>query len=213
MVFVKDTCGKDVAFCVDPADTPTGWLTEEGAATVCMPVKAAAAPSSAQPTKGKNSAASPPKAAVGRGTTTNSSSASSRPLATDTQCKAQRHVLEGQLRAGDWRMARAFNATLHDTATNMAAAVATLPPAPITPMLPAGAAAAAGQDWGVLVSSSVARSHVGAGGAAAARSARSSNNIKVTKAARAIVEGVQRDFAASTQQQYGFGKSLVVKKK
>lgn len=80
-------------------------------------------------------------------------------------------------------------------------------------MLPAGAAAAAGQDWGVLVSSSVARSHVGAGGAAAARSARSSNNIKVTKAARAIVEGVQRDFAASTQQQYGFGKSLVVKKK
>lgn len=103
-------------------------------------------------------------------------------------------------------MAHAFNAALHDRSTNMAAAVATLPPAPVTPMPPSGAAAAAGQDWGALVSTSIARSHVGGGGRAGVRcssssctgSSSNSSSIKVMKAARAIVEDVQRAFAAPT---------------
>jgi hypothetical protein len=101
------------------------------------------------------------------------------------------------LRGSDWRMAQALSASLHDRCTNMAAAVATLPPAPITPMPPSGAAAAAGRDWGALVSSSVARHHAGKGGGGAGL-AGSRSDIKVMKAARAIVEDVQRAFAASS---------------
>jgi hypothetical protein len=124
------------------------------------------------------------------------SSGSSKLTATDAQCKAQRQLLEHQLRGSDWSMAQALSASLHDKCTNMAAAVATQPPAPFTPMPPSAAAAAAGQDWGVLVSSSVARHHVGKGGSGAGL-AGSRSDIKVMKAAKAIVEDVQRAFAAS----------------
>lgn len=133
--------------------------------------------------------------AAAKGIGIGSSSSSSHPLPTDTQCKEQRQVLENQLKAGDWRVAHAFNGALHDKCTNMAAAVATLPPAPITPMPPSAAEAIKGQDWGALVSSSVARHH--ARGAGLGLRSASGSSIKVMKAARAIVEDVQKAFAAS----------------
>jgi hypothetical protein len=193
-----------------------GYLSEAGAATVVLTTK----PTATSPTKPTNTGSSthkhdssttsttgkhgaPGKAASGS-SSGGAGAGGSRPLSTDTQCKAQRHLLENQLRAGDDRIAHAFNAALHDRCTNMAAAVATLPPAPITPMPADGAAAAAGQDWGALVSSSVARSHL-TGGGGGARSA-SGSNIKVMKAAKAIVEDVQRAFAASTSPPFGKGR-------
>lgn len=105
--------------------------------------------------------------------------------------------MEHQLRGSDWRMAQARSASLHDKCANMAAAVAARPPAPFTPMPPSAAAAAAGQDWGALVSSSVAGHHVGKGGSGAGLTDGRSD-IKVMKAAKAIVEDVQRAFAASS---------------
>jgi hypothetical protein len=196
--------------------TLPGYLSEAGAATLVLTTK----PAATSPTKTTSSSSSThkrdsstanligklgaaTKAASGSTNSSSGSAGGSRPLSTDTQCKAQRHLLENQLRAGDDRIAHAFNAALHDRCTNMAAAVATLPPAPITPMPADGAAAAAGQDWGALVSNSVARNHL-AGGGGGARSA--SGNIKVMKAAKAIVEDVQRAFAASTSPPFGKGR-------
>jgi hypothetical protein len=200
--------------------TLPGYLSEAGAATLVLTTKS----TGTSPTKPTNTGSSSihqqgsttatptatgklgavSKAASGSSSSGGGGAGSSRPLTTDTQCKAQRHLLENQLRAGDDRIAHAFNAALHDRCTNMAAAVATLPPAPITPMPADGAAAAAGQDWGALVSSSVARCHL-AGGGGGARSA-SGSNVKVMKAAKAIVEDVQRAFAASTSPPFGKGR-------
>lgn len=196
--------------------TLPGYLSEAGAATFVLTTK----PTATSPTKPTNRISSSHKRDSSTTTTTGkhgapgnaesgsssggASGGGSRPLSTDTQCKAQRHLLENQLRAGDDRIAHAFNAALHDRCTNMAAAVATLPPAPITPMPADGTSAAAGQDWGALVSRSVARSHL-TGGGGGARAA-SGSNIKVMKAAKAIVEDVQRAFAASTSPPFGKGR-------
>jgi hypothetical protein len=101
-------------------------------------------------------------------------------------------------------MAHACSAmvAVHDKCTNLAAAVATLPPAPVAPAPPPAAVAMAGQDWGALVSSSVARPHLrgvaaGGGRSAAGLVPSSGCDVKVMKAARAIVEDVQKAFAAS----------------
>lgn len=207
---------------------PAGYLSEARAATTCVAVttsassdskailKAISSPkatastvapdssSKAGPTQTASSKAA--KGGKSSGSNGSSSGRPTRPLPTDSQCKAQRQVLEHQLRAGDWRMAHAFNAALHDKCTNMAAAVATLPPAPVTPMPPSAAVALEGQDWGALVSSSVARHHVVGGAIGAGMRSSSGSNVKVMKAARAIVEDVQKAFAASGSPPLGNGK-------
>ena len=183
---------------------PAGYLSEAGASTLVLATKPQPNPPNKPASTTTSKCPSGKTASVGSKNSSSNNSSSDRPLQlTDAHCKAQRHLLENQLRAGEGRLAQAFNAALHDRCTNMAAAVATLPPAPITPM-PHGTAAAAGQDWGSLVSSSIARSHL-VGGGGGARSAAGSS-IKVTKAAKAIVEDVQRAFAASTSPPPGKGR-------
>lgn len=120
-------------------------------------------------------------------------------MPSDVSCKAHRQLLAGQLRGTNWHLAHSLNPAVHDTCTNLAAAVAALPPVPVTPLPPKGAAAAAGQDWGALISSSVVRSRLATGGATGGSGGGMSStgsSIKTMKAARALVEDVQRAFGS-----------------
>lgn len=112
--------------------------------------------------------------------------------------------MQGHLRLGDWKMAHAFNTTVHDKCLDMAAAVAVVPPPPVvhgpSSSCDGDNSSSSGQrydrpggGWAdvagcSLVSNRVDHMRSGAG---------ASSTCKITKAARAIVEDVQRKFAAS----------------
>lgn len=112
--------------------------------------------------------------------------------------------MASHLRSTDWRMEHAFNATVHDKCLDMAAAVtaaaACAPAASGLPVTDSGAANAnvTGGKWAAvagnnMISRRLNMTEVGGGGAADT----ASHDVKVMKAARAIVEDVQRKFAAS----------------
>lgn len=130
------------------------------------------------------------------GTTTTTSA-----TATDAQCKAQRQLMESQLRGTDWRMTRAFNAAVHDKCLDIAATVAAAAPAAADAWLHGSDSSAAGANvvggqWAAIAGNSMTNKRLGLfKGASAACSG--SHDVKVMKAARAIVEDVQRKFAAA----------------
>jgi hypothetical protein len=126
---------------------------------------------------------------------------------TDAQCKAQRQLMQGHLRHGEWKLAHTLNATVHDKCLDMAAAVAVLPPLPASngPTSSSNGSSGGNADarldrpgggWADIAGCSLVSSRLSkarGGGAAAGVG----STTKVTKAAKAIVEDVRRKYAAS----------------
>jgi hypothetical protein len=176
---------------------PAGWLSAAGAASVAVAPAASCKQSGVAASSGHRGRQQRAAAVV--------QSTPSLLSATDVACKAHRQQLDAQLRATEWRVAHGHNHTVHDRCANLAAAAAVLPPAAVTPLPASAAAAASGQDWGALISSSVVRSRVSCAAGAAdepgtergAHTQHTRSSFKTAKAARAIVEDVQRALAAS----------------
>lgn len=118
--------------------------------------------------------------------------------ASDAECKAQRQLMESQLRGSDWGVAHAFNAAVHDKCFDMAAMVAASTTAPEVRGLPSSDSSAVGANvvggpWAAIAGNTLVSKRSGTKGSTAI----GSHDIKVMKAARAIVEDVQRKFAAA----------------